>query len=86
MKLSVVSDHQGKILSVFPAPSETQAARPQSEGQKTGKLTYMPKSGEHLHVLEVPSSFHGRELLDIHTKLRVEKHGDAAKLVEVKAD
>lgn len=88
MKLSVVSDHQGKILSLFPAPDETkEESRPtRAKVQKKGKLTYVPHPGEQVHVLEVPSSFHHKPLHDIHALLRVEMHGNTAKLVEVKAD
>lgn len=88
MKLSVVSDHQGKILSLFPAPAETEKSAPpaRAKGQKRGKLTYVPQPGEQVHVLEVPSSFYHKPLHDIHAMLRVEMHGNTAKLVEVKAD
>jgi hypothetical protein len=46
------------------------------------RLTYVPKPGEQVHVLEVPSSFQDRPPREIHTMLRVEMHGSTATLVE----
>jgi hypothetical protein len=72
MRVTVVSDTHGKILSVF--------GPPETGGKVT--LTYVPNAGERVHVLDVPASFERRTREDMHTNLRVETKGDTVSLVE----
>jgi hypothetical protein len=72
MKVTVVSDTHGKILSLFGLP----------EAGGKASLTYVPNAGERVHVLDVPASFERRTREDMHINLRVETTGDTVSLVE----
>jgi hypothetical protein len=71
MRVTVVSDTHGKILSMF--------GPPEPGGKAT--LTYVPNTGERVHVLDVPASFEMRTREDMQTNLRVETKGDTVSLV-----
>jgi hypothetical protein len=71
MRVTVVSDTHGKILSVF--------GPPELGGKAT--LTYVPNDGESVHVLDVPESFERRTREDMHIYLRVETKGDTVSLI-----
>jgi len=71
MRVTVVSDTHGKILSVF--------GPPEPSGKAT--LTYVPNAGERVHVLDAPVSFERRTREDIHINLCVETKGDTVSLV-----
>jgi hypothetical protein len=73
MRLTVVSDSHGKILSLFNVPHHG--------GPAGATLSYVPKAGEHVHVLEVPAGFDKRPLADLHTELHVSTHGEKVALV-----
>ncbi len=49
MRLTVVSDSHGKILSLFSVPHPA--------GPAGATLAYVPKPGERVHVLDVPKGF-----------------------------
>jgi hypothetical protein len=69
-------------MSEYSTHSRVPQQSPPPEGQKMARLTNVPKPGEQVHVLEVPSSFQDRPPREIHTMLRVEMHGSTATLVE----
>jgi hypothetical protein len=73
MQLTVVSDSHGKILSLYSVPHH--------HGPAGATLTYVPKAGERVHVLDVPAGFDKRPLADLHTELHVSTHGGKAALV-----
>lgn len=81
MKLSVVSDGHGRILSLFPAPPHT--GHTNVAGVPSGALTYQPNPGEKIHVVEIPREFEERQLRDVHTGFRVEVSESTAKLVPI---
>ena len=71
MKVTVVSDKKGRILSVF-GPPETGG---------TGKFAYVPNRGEKVHVVDVPAGFEERTRTDLQTAFRVKTKGDTVSLV-----
>jgi hypothetical protein len=71
MKVTVISDKKGRILSVF-GPPET--------GGK-GKFAYVPNRGEKVHVVDVPAGFEERTRTDLQTAFRVKTKGDTVSLV-----
>ncbi len=73
MRLTVVSDAHGNILSLFgePAPG----------GPVRATLSYVPKSGERVQVLDVPREFETVTLANLHAKLQVATHDGRAALV-----
>jgi hypothetical protein len=73
MRVSVVSDSHGKILSLFGVSHPG--------GRAGATLTHVPKAGERVHVLEVPTGFEKRPLAELHTELQVTTHGGEAALV-----
>jgi hypothetical protein len=73
MRLTVVSDTHGRILSLFSVP--------QPGGPARATLSYVPKAGETVHVLEVPAGFERRPLADLHTELHVSTHGERVALI-----
>ncbi|MGH7030791.1 MAG: hypothetical protein ACREE9_19990 [Stellaceae bacterium] len=73
MRLTVVSDNHGKILSLFSVPHHG--------GPAGATLTYVPKAGERVHVLDVPKGFDTKPLADLHGELHVTTHGGEVALV-----
>jgi hypothetical protein len=74
MRLNVVSDSHGCILSLFHGP--------QRGGPARATLNYVPKTGEYMHVLEVPAEFENRPLAELHNELHVTTHGGRAALAK----
>lgn len=73
MRLTVISDAHGRILSLFSAPHHGGPAR--------ATLSYVPKAGERVHVLDVPAGFEKRPLADLHAELHVTTDGERVVLV-----
>jgi hypothetical protein len=63
MRLTVVSDAHGNILSLFSEPAPGGPAR--------ATLSYVPKAGERVQVLNVPLEFETVPLANLHAKLQV---------------
>jgi len=74
MKIHVVSDDQGRIISLS-IPGDVRGV------SGIGKAGVMPKAGQKSYVLEVPPEYRDHTLLDLHRTLRVEVAGDKARLV-----
>ena len=74
MKVQVVSDDRGRILSL----SVMGDVRGVSGIGKAGVLT---KPGQSIHTLEIPAEFEKRSLLELHRELRVDATGEKARLV-----
>lgn len=73
MRVSVVSDSHGKILSLFSVSHH---------GGKAGAtLTHVAKAGERLHVLDMPKEFEKRPLAELHSELKVTTDRGEAALV-----
>ena len=74
MKVHVVSDDQGRIISLG-IPGDVRGV------SGIGKAGVMPKAGQKSHTLEVPPEYRSHALLDLHRALRVEVAGSNARLV-----
>jgi len=66
MKIHVVHDAAGRILSLFD---------PAAQGDKRGSLTYNPSPGEHVVELELPKQHAETSFLDLQRILRVDPSG-----------
>lgn len=64
MKIGVSYDSQGRIVALI------KVAEPDG-GKDGGTHTYVPKPGEHHHVMDVPKEFHGKSLIELQRSLRV---------------
>jgi hypothetical protein len=76
MKVHVVSDERGRIISLS------------VQGDVSGtsgiaKAGVMPKQGQFVHTLDVPPGLEKRPLLELHRALRVDGVGKAARLVKL---
>jgi hypothetical protein len=74
MKVQVVSDERGRIISLGVLTD----VRGVSGIAKAGVL---PKPGQSVHTLEVPPGLEKRSLLELHRALRVDGVGAAARLI-----
>jgi hypothetical protein len=74
MKVHVVSDERGRIISL----SVLGDLRGVSG---IGKAGVLPRAGQSGYVLDVPAEFADRPLLDLHRTLRVEASAGHARLV-----
>lgn len=75
MKVNVVSDERGRIVSLS-IPGDVSGL---SGIAKTGVLL---KPGQYTHTLNVPKALEKTPLLELHRILRVEGMGDKARLVK----
>jgi len=66
MKIHVVHDAAGRILSLFD---------PAAQGDKRGSLKYNPSPGEHVVELELPKEHTETSFLDLPRILRVHTSG-----------
>ena len=71
MKLTVVSDAQGNIQSLSSVPREGEFP----------VLTHILKPGERVDILDVPAGFEQRNMVELHTGLRVSTQGGQVALV-----
>ena len=78
MKVQVVSDYQGRIISL----SRLEDIGHQPSG--IGGAGIVPKPGQHVHYVDLPKELHERSLLDIHAEYRVLIKGDKVHLVSAK--
>jgi hypothetical protein len=76
MKLLVVSDERGRIISLS-APGDVSGI------SGIGKAGVLPKAGQKVHTLDVPHEFEKHPLLELHRVLRVDDAGDKARLVSL---
>ena len=74
MKVHVVSDDQGRIISLG-IPGDVRGV------SGIGKAGVMPRAGQKTYMLEVPHEYRDHTLLDLHRTLRVEVAGNKARLV-----
>jgi hypothetical protein len=74
MKVQVVSDERGRIISLGVLTD----IRGVSGIAKAGVL---PKPGQTVHTLEVPTKLEKHSLLELHRALRVDGVGETARLV-----
>jgi hypothetical protein len=76
MKVQVVSDERGRIVSL----SVTGDLRGVSGIAKAG---VMPRARQKVYVLDVPPEFEKRPLLELHRGLRVDTSGGQTRFVPV---
>jgi hypothetical protein len=76
MKLLVVSDERGRIVSLS-VPGDVSGI------SGIGKAGVLPKSGQLIHTLDVPPEFEKHPLLELHRVLRVDGVGAKARLVSL---
>jgi hypothetical protein len=78
MRVQVVSDHQGRIISL----SKLEDIGHQPSG--IGGAGIVAQPGQHVHFLDLPKELQLRSLLDIHGEFRVHVQGDKVHLVSAK--
>lgn len=76
MKLLVVSDERGRIISLS-IPGDVSGV------SGIGKAGVLAKAGQLSHTLDVPSEFEKHPLLELHRILRVDGVGNKARLVSL---
>jgi hypothetical protein len=76
MKLLVISDERGRIISLS-IPGDVSGI------SGIGKAGVLAKAGQLSHTLEVPSEFQRHPLLELHRLLRVDGVGHEARLVSL---
>ena len=76
MKIQVVSDERGRIVSLS-VPGNVRGV------SGIAKAGVLPKPGQMVHVLEVPEEFEKEPLLELHRTLRVHGVGERARLVRL---
>jgi hypothetical protein len=74
MKLLVVSDERGRIVSLS-VPGDVSGI------SGIGKAGILPKTGQLIHTLDIPYEFEKHPLLELHRVLRVDGAGEKARLV-----
>lgn len=78
MRIHVVSDYQGRIISI---------SKPEEVGHVAsgiGAAGIVPEAGQRVHVVELPERLQKRPLLELHQEFRVQVKGDKARLVHAK--
>jgi hypothetical protein len=75
MKVQVVSDYQGRIVSIS-VPGDV--GHPASGIQAAG---IVPTAEQRIHMVEFSEELRARPLLEIHNEFRVQLDGDSARLV-----
>jgi hypothetical protein len=76
MKVQVVSDERGRVISLS-IPGDIKGI------SGISKAGILPKIGQVVHTLQVPSEFEDLPLQELHRALRVEGIGDKARLVRL---
>lgn len=76
MKVQVVSDERGRIISLS-VPGDISGV------SGIAKAGILPKAGQQVQTLEVPAALEKRPLADLHGALRVDGVGAHARLVPV---
>lgn len=76
MKVNVVSDERGRIISLS-VPGDISGL---SGIARAGVLL---KPGQYIHTLDIPLELEKASLLELHRTLRVEGVGDKARLVKL---
>jgi hypothetical protein len=74
MKVHVVSDERGRIISLS-VPGDQRGV------SGIAKAGVLPRPGQSVHVLDVPQEFEKRSLLELHRVLRVDISAEKARLV-----
>jgi hypothetical protein len=74
MKVQVVSDERGRIISLS-VPGDVRGV------SGIAKMGVLPRTGQKSYVLDVPPEYEKRALLDLHRILRVDISGNKAALV-----
>jgi hypothetical protein len=78
MRVIVVSDEQGRIISI---------SRPGDVGDAVsgiGAAGIVPEQRQSLNYIQLPEELAERPLLELHTEFRVDTRGDVARLVSAK--
>lgn len=76
MKVLVVSDDQGRILSL--SKSGDIGKQPSA----IAEAGILPEPGQHVHYVDLPAGLEKKSLLDLHHELRVDRKGDQARFVK----
>jgi len=74
MKVQVVSDERGRIVSLS-VPGDVRGV------SGIARAGVLPRAGQRSHLLDVPPEYENRPLLDLHRTLRVDISGEKARLV-----
>lgn len=78
MKIQIVSDAQGRILSVH---------KPGDIGHSPsgiGNAGIVPAQGQSMHVIDLPKALQNTPLLDLHTQFLVVREGNSSRLIRSK--
>jgi hypothetical protein len=78
MRVIVVSDEQGRIISITQPGDVGEAA------SGIGAAGVVPDRGQEVNYVELPEELVERPLLDLHTEFRVDTRSDVARLVSAK--
>ena len=76
MKAFVVSDDQGRIISI---------SKPGDVGDQPSGIAeagIFPEAGQHIHYIDLPAELEKKPLLDLHTEFRVDLRGERPRLVK----
>ena len=76
MKVQVVSDERGRIVSLS-VPGDLRGV------SGIAKAGVLPRAGQKVSVLDVPPQFEKQSLLELHRNLRVDTSGETARLVSL---